>query len=144
MDEEDRKRVPKTKDLWIDIGAKDRKDAEKHVAIGDPVTFTYGFERLLNDLVVARGFDDRIGAFVVAEVLKALAGKKLPVGVYARVDGAGGARASRREDERVRHRPARGHRRGRGLRDGLPGLRPEDLRRDHRSAKARSWRAAPT
>jgi tetrahedral aminopeptidase len=83
MDEEDRKRVPKTKDLWIDIGAKDRKDAEKHVAIGDPVTFTYGFERLLNDLVVARGFDDRIGSFVVAEVLKALAGKKLPVGVYA-------------------------------------------------------------
>jgi len=83
MDEEDRKRVPRTKDLWIDIGAKDRKDADKHVAIGDPVTFTYGFERLLNDLVVARGFDDRIGSFVVAEVLRALAGKKLPVGVFA-------------------------------------------------------------
>ncbi len=83
MDEEDRKRVPKMRDLWIDIGAKDRKEVEKHCAIGDAVTFTYGYERLLNDMVVARGFDDRIGAFVVAEVLRTLAGKKAPVGVFA-------------------------------------------------------------
>ena len=83
MDEEDRKRVPKIRDLWIDIGAKDKKEAEKHVAIGDAVTFNCGFERLLNECVVARGFDDRIGAFVVADTIRALAGKKLPVAVYA-------------------------------------------------------------
>lgn len=83
MDEEDRKRVPKIRDLWIDIGAKDRKEVEKYCAIGDPVTWTYGFERLLNDRVVARGFDDRIGAFVVAETLRTLAGRKPPVAVYA-------------------------------------------------------------
>jgi len=83
MDEEDRKRVPKMRDLWIDIGARDKKEAEKHVAVGDCVTMAHGFERLLNGLVAARGFDDRIGAFVVAETLRALAGKKLPVAVYA-------------------------------------------------------------
>jgi len=83
MDEEDRKRVPKMRDLWVDIGARDRKDAQKHVNIGDPITFAVGFDRLLNDLVIARGFDDRIGAFVVAETLRSLAGKKLPVALYS-------------------------------------------------------------
>ena len=83
MTPEDRKKVPEMRELWIDIGAKDRKDAAKYVKIGDPVTWTYGFERLLNNLVVARGFDDRIGAFVVAETLRTLSGKKLPVAVYS-------------------------------------------------------------
>ena len=83
MDEEDRKRVPKMRDLWIDIGAKSRKEAQKLVAVGDCATWTVGFDRLLNNLVVARGFDDRIGAFVAAETLRTLAGRKLPVAVYA-------------------------------------------------------------
>ncbi|MCD6404259.1 MAG: M42 family metallopeptidase [Planctomycetes bacterium] len=82
MDAEDRKRVPKMRDLWIDIGAKDGKDAARHVRIGDSVTFTYGFERLLNNAVVARGFDNRIGVFIVAEVLRTLADKKLSVSLY--------------------------------------------------------------
>lgn len=83
MSAEDRKKVPEMKDLWIDIGAKDKKDAAKYVRIGDPITWTYGFEKLLNNVVVARGFDDRIGAFVVAETLHSLAGKKIPVALYA-------------------------------------------------------------
>jgi putative aminopeptidase FrvX len=83
MSAEDRKKVPEMKDLWIDIGAKDKKDAARHVRIGDPVTSTYGYEKLLNNIVVARGFDDRIGAFVVAETLRCLAGKKIPVALYA-------------------------------------------------------------
>ncbi len=83
MSAEDRKKVPLMKDLWIDIGAKDKKDAEKYVRIGDPVTWTCGYERLLNNAVVARGFDDRIGAFVVAETLRTLADKELPVALYA-------------------------------------------------------------
>jgi endoglucanase len=82
MDEEDRKRVPKMRDLWIDIGAKNRKEVEKSAAIGDCITFAAGFDRLMNNLVVARGFDDRIGAFIVAETVRTLAEKKLPVAVY--------------------------------------------------------------
>ncbi len=83
MTPEDRKKVPQMRDLWIDIGAKDKKQAAKYVRIGDPVTSTYGYQRLLGDIVVARGFDDRIGSFVVADTLRALAGRKLPVAVYA-------------------------------------------------------------
>lgn len=83
MDEEERRRVPKLKDLWIDIAAKDKKEASKHVAVGDPVTFNHGFQMLLNNIASARGFDDRIGAFVVMETLRSLAGKKLPVALFA-------------------------------------------------------------
>ncbi len=83
MDAEDRKRVPKMNQLWIDIGAKDKKEVEKLVRIGDPVTFTCGYQELLNKNIVARGLDDRIGAFVAVETLKSLAGKKIPVSLYA-------------------------------------------------------------
>ena len=83
MDADDRKKTPRIEDLWLDIGAKNKKEALKLVEIGDPVTFTAGFELLQNDLAVARGFDDRVGAFVAAETLRLLSRKKPKVAVYA-------------------------------------------------------------
>jgi endoglucanase len=67
LQEEDRKKVVKMEDLWIDIGAKDKDEASELVAIGDPAVLDYGYQELRNGLVAARGFDDRIGAFVVLE-----------------------------------------------------------------------------
>jgi endoglucanase len=63
---------PKIHDLFIDIGAKDRKEAERIVRIGDPITLTDEFDLLRNDLAVARAFDNRIGTFAVAEALRLL------------------------------------------------------------------------
>jgi len=83
MDPKEREAVPKTRDLWIDVGAKSKKDIEKTVAIGDVATVAASFEMLRNDVAVGRGFDDRIGSFVVAEVLKALAKKKPKVAVFS-------------------------------------------------------------
>lgn len=83
MDADDRKRVPKMKDLWIDIGATGKRQAAQRVRIGDHVTSTYSFEMLLGKIAVARGFDDRIGAFVVTEVLRTLSRRKLPVALYS-------------------------------------------------------------
>lgn len=83
MDQEERKKVPEMHKLWIDIGAKDKKEAEKLVSIGDPIIFNVGFEMLRNDLAVSRGFDDRIGSFAVAETLRILVGKKPKAAVYA-------------------------------------------------------------
>jgi endoglucanase len=82
LDDEEKKKPPKIHQLWIDIGAKDRKDAERAVGIGDPVTFDVPFTRLRGQLVAARGFDDRMGAFVVSETLRKLQGKDLQVAVY--------------------------------------------------------------
>jgi putative aminopeptidase FrvX len=69
-------------EMWIDIGAKNKKEAERLIAVGDYATPDVAFEELRNDLVVGRGFDDRAGAFVVAETLRRLSRKKLNVAVY--------------------------------------------------------------
>jgi endoglucanase len=72
MKEEKEARIPKIHDLFLDIGASDRAEAEKLVRIGDPITLTDEFDQLRGDLVVARAFDNRIGTFAVAETLRLL------------------------------------------------------------------------
>ena len=69
--------------LWIDIGAKDKDDALKYVALGDVATIDKNWTELKNGLVTCRGFDDRIGAFIISDVLRHLKGKKLNVAVHA-------------------------------------------------------------
>lgn len=81
--DEREKAANKIHELWVDIGAKDRKDAEKYVALGDVATINTGWIELKNGLVACRGFDNRIGSFVVADVLRRLKGKKLRVAVHA-------------------------------------------------------------
>ena len=73
---DERKKAAQIEDMWIDIGAKDKKQAESLVSIGDPVTYAYDFMELKTGLAVARAFDDRIGSFVVAETLRELARSK--------------------------------------------------------------------
>jgi len=63
---------PRIHDLFIDIGVSSRKEAEKLVRIGDPITLTDEFDLLRNNLAVARAFDNRIGTFAVAEALRLL------------------------------------------------------------------------
>ena len=69
---EGERKVPKMEDLFIDIGAENRADAEKLVRIGDPMTLADEFDLLRNDLAVARAFDNRIGTFAVAETVRLL------------------------------------------------------------------------
>lgn len=86
LDDDERKKKPELKDLWIDIGAANRAEAEAIVALGDVVTFQYEFQQLLNDRATARGFDNKMGSFIVAEALRLLkddGGLHKKVGVYA-------------------------------------------------------------
>ncbi len=46
LTDEERKQVPKLKDLWLDIGAKDKAEVEEVVRIGDPITFQLGFQTI--------------------------------------------------------------------------------------------------
>lgn len=71
-DEKDGGKPPKIHEIFIDVGAKDRKEAKQLVRIGDPITLVDQFERLKDDLAIARGFDNRIGTFAVAEALRLL------------------------------------------------------------------------
>ncbi len=70
MTPEDRKNVVQLKDLWVDIGAESRKEAEKVVEVGDPLVIAYGYERIAGERVVARGMDNRIGAFICLEAAR--------------------------------------------------------------------------
>ena len=69
--------------LWIDIGAKNRKEAEKKIEIGDFVTFKLGVTELANGLFCSPGLDDKVGAFVAMEALRLCAKAKLKVGLFA-------------------------------------------------------------
>lgn len=81
--EERKSSVHQIHDLWVDIGAKSRKDAEKKVALGDTATIDSGWIELSNGRVACRGFDNRIGAFAIADVLRLLKNKQLNVSVHA-------------------------------------------------------------
>ncbi len=70
IEPKDRDTVIKLKQQFIDIGCSSREEAEELVQIGDPVTFAVGLERLQGDRVTSRAFDDKMGAFIVTEVLK--------------------------------------------------------------------------
>ena len=69
--------------IWIDIGAKNKKEVEKRVSIGDPVTYKLGVTELGADLVSSPGLDDKVGLFIAMETLRLCAGAKLPVGLFA-------------------------------------------------------------
>lgn len=66
------KKTPKMHELWIDIGAKNKKEAEKFITTGDPVIFGNDFQQLTGNLAMARCWDNKVGIFVVAEVLRNL------------------------------------------------------------------------
>ncbi len=87
LEEEERKKKPEIKDLWIDVGASSRKEVEEAgVSLGDVVTFQYEFQKLLGDRATARGFDNKMGSFTVAETIRLLkeeGGLDPNVGVYA-------------------------------------------------------------
>jgi putative aminopeptidase FrvX len=73
LKDEARKQVPETKELHIDIGAKDADEARGLVRIGDvavidaePVEFRHG-------RVVSRSLDNRVGCYVAAEAARLVA-----------------------------------------------------------------------
>jgi endoglucanase len=82
MTAEERNKVPPFTDVWIDIGARDRKDAEEVVTAGDPVTFALGYHPLRNSLAASPAMDDKVGLWTVMEALRLLHNRPLRVPVY--------------------------------------------------------------
>ena len=67
---EERKKVVKADDMFIDIGAKDKEEAEKMVKVGDVMTFNSLFVEYPNNLIMGKALDNRVGCYVMIEVLK--------------------------------------------------------------------------
>lgn len=70
QESDDRNKVPEMHTMHIDIGVSSRQEAEALVAIGDPITYTAEFQELQGGRFVARGCDNRIGAWAAAEGLR--------------------------------------------------------------------------
>lgn len=61
LTDEERKIPPEFKDMYIDIGAKTRKDALKYVSLGDTATFRSDFIEFGNGYLKGKAIDDRYG-----------------------------------------------------------------------------------
>ena len=83
LTEDERKKTVKIQDIWVDIGAKNKEEAEKLVEIGTPVTVELTYHELQNDMVAAPGTDDKVGVWVVMEALRRIDAAKLKCSVYA-------------------------------------------------------------
>jgi len=70
MKPDDRKKASDIADLWIDIGATSREDAERLVTVGDAGVIDSRTVELPNGRIASRSVDDRIGAFVVLEAAR--------------------------------------------------------------------------
>ena len=70
LDQDERKQVVKQKELWLDIGAKDRDEAASVVAIGDPVTLELGYQEMRNNLANSPGMDNKTGLWVSVEAAR--------------------------------------------------------------------------
>ena len=75
MKAEDREHASKFTDLWVDIGATKRDEAERRLSLGDPGVLDSRTLDFPNDRIVSRSIDDRIGAFIVLEALRRYAEK---------------------------------------------------------------------
>lgn len=58
--------------LYVDIGAKDKKEAERRVKIGDTCALEGGITRLLGRRIAGRPLDDRIGCAMLIKIAEAL------------------------------------------------------------------------
>jgi endoglucanase len=69
--EEERKKIVAFDELFIDIGAESREDANAMgVKIGDPVSFDAKYAKIGKDVVIGKAFDDRVGCAIMIETLK--------------------------------------------------------------------------
>src|SRR6185436_1989911 len=84
LKKEELDKVSKVSDLWIDIGAAGKAEAGERVRVGDAGVLDTAVQELPNGRVVSRSIDNRIGAYVVAEALRLLAGDRPKhAGVFA-------------------------------------------------------------
>ena len=81
---EERKALPKTEDLYIDIGTQSREETEALLERGDFGTFDTPFCRFGEDgaFIKCKALDDRLGCALLIEVLRAVENRALPLDLW--------------------------------------------------------------
>ncbi len=85
MDKDEREKISKVEDLWIDIGAASRAEATARVRIGDAGVLASQVLEFPNGRIVSRSIDNRIGSFVVLEALRLLSEGERPAAAVTAV-----------------------------------------------------------
>lgn len=69
---------PAVHDLWVDVGASNAAEvAAMGIRVGHPAVYLYGPLELAHKRLIGRALDNRIGSYIIAQVLKRIAaGKK--------------------------------------------------------------------
>ncbi len=70
LSDDEKSKSPSLKSLFIDIGVKDREEAEKYVSLGDYAYFKNDFYELGNGMIKSKALDDRIGCMLMIELIK--------------------------------------------------------------------------
>ena len=84
-DRKNGEKVPEVHDLYVDVGAKDAKEVEKMgIRVGHPAVYMDTVRELGKNSIAGRALDNRIGSFILAQMLKELAKtkKKFPWTIY--------------------------------------------------------------
>jgi putative aminopeptidase FrvX len=81
---EEREKVVKRKDMYIDIGASSKDNVENAgVRLGDPIIPSANFVELAGGLTyLSKAFDDRVGTALVISAMKEIQGKSHPNTIY--------------------------------------------------------------
>ncbi len=84
MQEDERSKASKIKELWVDVGAGSRDEvSELGLRVGDSMVLDQPMIRLAGDRIASRAVDNRIGAYVVLEAVRLLAGEPAAAGAFA-------------------------------------------------------------
>lgn len=83
MKDEDRKKPIKSDDMFIDVGANDKEDAEKMgIEVGTPISMDMEVKKLANSKITGKAFDNRAGCAIVIETMKQLAEQDIKATLY--------------------------------------------------------------
>jgi endoglucanase len=88
--------------LYVDIGAKSREEAERHVKLGDVACHVGEWQELLNRFVAVKALDDRVGCHILLETLKRMETPHHDISFVFTVQEEVGCRGSKVAAERIR------------------------------------------
>jgi len=84
MKEEDKKNPVKAEDMFIDVGAKSKEDAEKlGIEVGLPISIDRQFAPLANGMLTGKAFDNRAGVVMVIEAMRQISLMDIKATVHA-------------------------------------------------------------
>lgn len=93
---EEAQKIPEMKELFVDVGASSREEAEKlGIRVGDVVVFDRTVERLAGDRVTGKAFDDRSGLAAMIKAFQLIEGNEADVYAVATVQEEVGLKGAR-------------------------------------------------